>query len=554
MNNSILAQQPVPINNGGLIGIRFGTNGPNADPLQGTNSNNTIQDCEIVDFYRSAVYMFGFSSAVPDFGNKITGTFFQGMPNSKFHDAFLTTNIQDCRAIEAYDQKNLLIENTDVYNIIATALVTNGPWGMRINPSATDGTSGTLIIRNCNVYNIENQGAQVTTGFACGIEVTSPYHEGTVIIYNNKVYDIFTTNQEMWMQSCRAVGMQLSLGAGGNSALNVNNNFIYDLRAPRATTPTAPANKRIRLIQSASNVLTAQVYYNTVYLEGTVPPTVNSLYSTCLYWGNMATSSLDLRNNILVNDMSAGLANTGIATCLYASANSTLLRLASTTNNNLLFANGPAPFRPIAYDVTNPAYQTLAAYQAAVATGGLGGPRDAQAVTEMPPFIQPINPILPPFAAQDLHLNPLVPSRAESGALPVLGFPNDFDGQVRNANFPDIGADEYNGLLVADVIAPQILYTPIPTQNNPAGAPLTVTITDRSGIPPIGPPNGPVLWYRKSFPVVSGWWADQAPLPLGPNTYSWTINYLNVGGAIPGDIFQYYVGAARSSASAKCGN
>ncbi len=522
MNNSLLAA-----NNGGAIGIRFGTNGPNADPLQ-ANSNNTISDCEITDFYRAAVYMFGFSSAVPDFGNTITGTFFQGVANSKFHDATLSANIQDCRAIEAYDQKNLLIENTDVYNIIATALVTNGPWGIRINPSAGDGTSGTCIIRHCNVYNVENQGAQVTSGFACGIEVTSPYHEGTVVIYNNKVYDIFSNGST----TCRAVGMQLSLGAGGNSGLMVYNNYVYDLRAPRST-----SNPGIRGldIQSSNNVLTAQVYYNTVYLDSwTSPPQLASQYSTCLYLASFGTSSLDLRNNILVTDCSAGLAGTGIATCIYASANTNLLRLASTTNNNYLFANGPSPNRPIAYDVTFPAYQTLAAYQTAVATGGLGGPRDAQAVTLLgvfPPFFSGA----PPY---NLHLNPAVPSEAESGALPILGVGTDWDGNVRNPNFPDIGADEYNGVLVADVIAPQIFYTPLPNQNTPLPPVLVATITDPSGIPP----GIPTLWHKRTIDLA---WVPVPGVPgPGPNDYTFPFNYAFPAPPVTvGDVVQYYIGA-----------
>ncbi len=526
MNNSLLQA-----NTGFTIGIRFGTNGLNADQNQ-TNSFNTIKDCEIVDFYRSAVYMFGFSSAVPDVGNVITGTFEQS--SSRFHDAFITTNIQDCRVIEAYDQKQLLIENTDIYNIIASVLTINGVWGIRINPSATDGTSGTCTIRYCNIYNIENQNLQVTSGFACGIEVTSPYHEGIVDIYNNKVCDIYTNGST----TCRAVGMQLSLGAGGNSALNVYNNYIYDLRAPRST--TNPSVRGLD-IQSASNVLTAGVYYNTIYLDGAVPVTVNSHYSTCLYWANFGTSSLDLRNNILLNDMSQGVAGTGIATCLYASANSNLLRLALTTNNNLLWANGPSPNRPIAYDVTNPAYQSLAAYQAAVTTGGLGGPRDDQAVTEFPPFIQPINPIIGGIP-QNLHLNPAIATQAESGALPVPWIIADWDGNFfpnfRNPNFPDIGADEYNGLVVADVIPPRIFYTPLPNQNTLIPPSLVAQITDRSGVPP----GNPTLWFKRTI--------DAAFMPVpgvagpGPNDYTFPFNYAFPAPPIAiGDVIQYYVGS-----------
>ena len=113
------------------------------------------------------------------------------------------------------------------------------------------------------------------------------------------------------------------------------------------------------------------VFYNTVYLDNAVPPTLASHYSTNIYWGNFGTASLDLRNNICVNLMSAGTSGTGRAQILFPSANSNLLRIATATDYNCYYGGVPSTNRPIAYDGAS-TFISLADYKAAVAAGGLG--------------------------------------------------------------------------------------------------------------------------------------------------------------------------------------
>ncbi|NBO22553.1 hypothetical protein EBU94_04335, partial [bacterium] len=52
-----------------------------------------------------------------------------------------------------------------------------------------------------------------------------------------------------------------------------------------------------------------------------------------------------------------------------------------------------------------------------------------------------------------LHINTTSPTQIESGGLPVSGITSDFDGDTRNTSTPDIGADEFTG-----IIAPPITY------------------------------------------------------------------------------------------------
>lgn len=526
MNNSL-------INNRSATGIMLGTNGPNADPSQ-CNSFNTIQACDIEDFHRAGILMSGFSPEVPDINNSIQ------MENI-IHDAVINVNSgKDCAGIDVYNQKNLLITYTDVYKITGNILQNNGVWGIRANSTTTNGTSGAFIIRNVNIYDIENRNAQVNQGVAVGIEVTSPYHEGLLDINSNKVYDIFSNGVQG-----NAAGMKLSLGSNGNSALLVHNNYIYDIRAPRS-----PLNPSVRGldIQSLKNILDAKVYFNTVVLDNAVMLTTPNHYSACLYWTNMLSSSLDLRNNILVNGMGS---NAGVAACIYASSNANLLRLAYTSDNNLYRTFTPPlpPFTPIAYDGMTP-FTSLTMYQAAVSTGGLGGPREVQSVTELPPFVQPINPIVGGIA-QDFHLTAGSASQAESGALPILGYNFDWDNQARNPITPDIGADEWQGALVADLIPPQILYTLIPDDNLLGPPPtLVATIRDRSGVPP----GNPQLWYKRTIdPAFVAMVSIPGP---GSNEFSFTINYGFLPPVPPlavGDIIEYFVGAVDGAPAANYG-
>ena len=107
---------------------------------------------------------------------------------NSFHDATLNSNIQDCRVIEVNAQKNLVVEKTDIYNIIATAFVASSIYGLRVNPSISqDGLSGTLTIKDVNIYNIENLNNQVTSGSSIGIEYSKPLNTAVLNISSCKI-------------------------------------------------------------------------------------------------------------------------------------------------------------------------------------------------------------------------------------------------------------------------------------------------------------------------------------------------------------------------------
>jgi hypothetical protein len=131
-----------------------------------------------------------------------------------------------------------------------------------------------------------------------------------------------------------------------------------------------------------------------------------------------SASQLTLRDNNLVNTRMA--TGTGRAMALYALTTTSTY----TSDYNNLFVPVQTGSHVAAVSTTN--YTTLLNWQQATA-------RDSHSVSVMPSFQAPY-----------LHINPAVPTPLNGGGIPVAGITTDFDGQPRNANTPDIGADEFS--------------------------------------------------------------------------------------------------------------
>lgn len=441
--------------NAGAVGIRLGTQGTNTADTLGANSYNTIQNCIIEDFWRAAVQMYGFAGVTnPDRGNRIIGT------DGNFCE-FRNVNVNagaaaDIRTIEMNAENNPLIENVKIYNIKASVMVTNSVYGIRLNPanSATDHISGNVVIRNVSIEGIWSDGTTPTTSLAVGMDIQQMGLNSTLLIDKCSIKDIYSNGST----TGRAFGLQLNNGfATGANVTRIQNSYIYDLRAPRSTASgisTGPALHGMNL-QATAGPVTYEVYYNTVLLDGNTAPAGAALHSTNLFWGNFGSGVLDLRNNILVNMTQSG---TGRNSVLFASTGTNFLKLAATTNNNLLYADTAQVLDVIAYNAATD-YVTLADYKNYVT------PRDTFAVTEKVPFQSYAAPVNP-------RINTGMPTQANAGALPIAGLTTDYYGNFRNANTPDIGAEEFTN----EVNAPSNLAA---TSNNPFYVQLTWT--DNSG-------------------------------------------------------------------------
>lgn len=297
------------------------------------------------------------------------------------------------------------------------------------------------------------------------------------------------------------------------------NNFISELYAPDATGNPAIYGAYI-------SGTTVGFYNNTIYLDAS---STGASFGTVGIYAS-TTPTVELINNLVVNNSTPGSTGRVVA---HQRSSTTTTTFANTSNNNSWYAGTPSTNRLIFYDGTN-SDQNLAAYKARFA------PRETNAVSENPPFV---NVATSPY---DLHLQTNVATQIESGGLTVstpVNITTDFDGNPRYPNpgypnnplspasAPDIGADEFGGLLL-DLNPPTISVTPLPNTPQTTARTLIATITDASGVPTSGI-GLPVLYWR----INTGPWNAATATSLGGGQYSFTFG----AGVVLNDVVQYYI-------------
>lgn len=393
---------------------------------------------------------------------------------------------------------------------------TNTISGITTASSITCLTLGTsnqaTLITNSNLISTITSGGTAVTGISAGAPVAS--------YAKNKIYDLSGTVAGSVVNGIAVVNTTTS------STVTLANNLVGNLTAPAATGANAVIGVNVSGTAATSNF---NVFYNTVYVNNTVSGAgfgssgISALAST-----TSTTSALNLRNNIIVNTSVPNGAGLTVAYRRSTGTAGTLANYSNTSNNNLFYAGTPGASNLIYSDGTSSA-QTLAAYKNGVFTAGTIAPRDSVSITEAPPFLSTTGSS-PDF----LHINPASPTQAESGAAPVAGITDDFDGNVRNVSTPDIGADEFVGI-VLDLTPPAITYTPLANTSLTTDRTLNATITDLSGIASGG--NAPRIYYRKN---AAAYVSNQCGAPAG-SVYPCTINNALIGGVTTADVVDYYV-------------
>ncbi|OIP56515.1 MAG: hypothetical protein AUK34_11175 [Ignavibacteria bacterium CG2_30_36_16] len=339
---------------------------------------------------------------------------------------------------------------------------------------------------------------------------------GNVSVYENNIYNLSSSS------TGTTVGTVTGIYVSGSTNSYFYNNFISDLQAPTSASADGVRGIGITSTTASSNI---GLYYNSIFLNATSTGTnfgTSGIFATSS--ATATSASLDMRNNIVVNKSTP--AGTGVAAA-YRRSSTTLTNLNAATNNNCYYAGVPSASNLIFYDGTN-SDQTIADYKTRVT------PIDAASVSENAPFI---NSTVAPY---NLHLNSATPTQLESGGIDVstpIAVTNDFDGDVRNATTPDIGADEFAGVGV-DLSPPLITYTPLDYTSSLTNRTLTATITDVSGVTTGA--NGPRLYYKKINDVVYQF--DALPVINGDD-YTFTINNTLIGGVAIDDSIVYYVAA-----------
>jgi hypothetical protein len=467
----------------------------NATSFAGTNSYNKFYNNEVKDCFKG-YYFYGNSDLYADIGNEIN-TIYGG--ESKLE------NIASM-GVHIYNQKNFTIKNTTFNNFNYSSTI----YGVYIQA----GSSNTINVSNCNFSNFVGGG----NTYAIRIDAAD-----TLNFYNNKISNIIYTGSS----SNSAYGLYISA-----LTANIYNNMIAGISGISSTNNIVGACGIF-----LHSGITANMFYNTVLLNYT--SSVASNRSAALYIPTNNHTSVLFSNNIFINNVDVTTGTYAVA-FLKGIAGKYIANLSTSSNNNLYYAGTPGPKNLILYDGVN-SCQTITEYKAYVASR----PLDQNAITEDVSFVSSSNPY-------DLHINTSTMTLLESAGIPIttpLLINTDFDGDIRNASTPDIGADEGN-FSSNDVNPPEISYTLLSNTESLTNRFMPdVIITDYSGIN-INPGTKPRIYYkRKSDDNVlndntsstQGWKWMEANNNSSP--FEFTIDYskLSGGSVSAGDVLQYFV-------------
>lgn len=338
----------------------------------------------------------------------------------------------------------------------------------------------------------------------------------------------------------------IRLACVSNDSYTVRNNVVGKLFAYNADNPNSI--RGIYLQEGGGSNSFYYVYHNTVYLDATGGGTN---FGSCALFSqgvnNATTQSVTLQNNLLVNISTSN--GTGVTTAYYRFGAS-FTNLNNTSNNNIFYAGIPGSQNLIFSNGSNND-QLITDYQLRVA------PAESASQTELPPFLS-FDPSLPSF----LHINASIPTRTESGGMAGTGVNEDIDSDIRQGfpgyigtgTAPDIGADEFEGILT-EFDPPIITYTVIasPTCTSSGMVLTPVNIIDATGIPLTGA-NIPRIYYHKN----SDPWHSQAGTFLSGiatnSNWSFAINEVDMGGVAGGDIVEYFVIAQDVSPAVNTGS
>ncbi len=318
-----------------------------------------------------------------------------------------------------------IYQNNQLYNFYTTP---GGEGGASLNGILVDG-SGTSahVVSGNQIYSLNSTEPVIgTVASIAGIKLASGTNSA---IYNNRICDLSSTSTNPTVS-----GIEIT----GGTTNTIYNNRIGDLRAP-----AADARNPINGI-SITGSTAAKVYYNTINLNAVSTGTIFGS-SGIFYSGEIPIPTLDLRNNIIVNNSTPNSVGRTVALRRSTgSANIIPSNYEVTSNNNLFYAGVPSTSRLIyaeGISTLNNIHQLLSTYKTFMST------RDQLSVTENPTFLSAVC-----GDAGFLKVNPAIPSQVIGGAVNISGISLDFENDIRQGNpgytgtatAPDMGADETN--------------------------------------------------------------------------------------------------------------
>ncbi len=458
-----------------------------------------------------------------------------GASTSETTDILLTGNTVST-STGGEDNDNNTISNNAItkarWGIYARGLVgnlndSNAFTGNLIGPAALDanriGAGGLILvfqnlatadlneIRNVGVVFADVAGGGDRVGIGLG---TSSWTVAATALTNcsvtrNRIHDIFEE------KTFSAVGIVVG-GTGSPSNNVIANNMIYDVRANGTG-----GDQTVGIGIGEGNG--DKVVYNSIRLSGDIDPgsSTAASYPACGIRFAAAPTNLTLKNNVIYDDVTSNTAtlhhyaivgpSTGYVWGTGGSDNNDFYPNPANTQAFLGGIGTSVPYTDVA---------TLAGWRTQFTPN-----QDAASVSANPPFV----------AANDLHLLTNVATPLESGATPIAGVTNDYDGEARNVSTPDIGADEgtFTPLFTNDVAT-----TALVDPTNGGAKTVNIAFAPQAAFQNVGTANqtGVKVRYRISGPAPATTivYADSTTIDLAaldaPTTVTFASATLTIGG------------------------
>jgi enterochelin esterase family protein len=306
--------------------------------------------------------------------------------------------------VSAYSSIRLAKGNIVKNNFVGSETDSLICWGIQVekneNAIVEDNTVQNLKYSNGYLSN-DNYGINIYYGVQCTVR-------------NNIVHNINLK------AGTTCAGILLSGEYGSNGTVNlVYNNMVYDIRGS-STAAGASVGGITFWWQNAP-----MIYFNTIHLSGRGNGANSGGSYAIGIWSNVFNAII--KNNILVNlrDESPYLSSSIFSYSSITTSDYNNLYVLPGSNNCLLYSNGTK-------------FKTLSTWQS------FG--KDLHSISEQPTFRRDL-----------LHIEEIIPNYIESAGTPITGINTDFDGDLRNITNPDIGADEFDGIIKDP---PALIVTP----------------------------------------------------------------------------------------------
>lgn len=288
-------------------------------------------------------------------------------------------------------------------------------------------TSGTNAIRKTGLYMQGVSGATVEKNDIGNFETATGENDfgiwlasatSNVVVNANRIHDLKYTGTSGYGPK----GIAASTGISPAN-LTISNNMIFNMTGDGdsyssfgCTYSPAGIYAYGSTIQSGISILD-----NSIYLYGNTINYSSGAYSVgiAIDDGNIAS----VYGNNVVNNLGR-LSSTGAGAVALALETASSQLTGSDYNN--LFCNSTGGGTNLVGKIASTDYATMAAWQAASS-------QDAHSISADPLYV----------STTDLHIRQDVVSPVSNAGTVIAGVATDYDGNVRDATTPDIGADEF---------------------------------------------------------------------------------------------------------------